>query len=129
MITSGENFRGIYSNVIFQNRNSGNEFSDIHGALMPLKLAEKIITQFSKENDLVLEPFAGIGTTLIACMSNNRRCYSIEKEPVYCEKTIERYLDYVIGKPNIKIIRNEEVITYDAIRKLCKKTQMNLFDF
>lgn len=96
---------------------------------MPLKIAEMFIKQFTNENDLIIDPFGGLGTTLMACIKNNRRCYSIELQPIYCEKTIERYLDFVVGKPNVKIIRNGEVIPYEKVRELCQKDQFSLFDF
>lgn len=128
-IRIGQDFRGTLSNVIWEDRNMQNEYAGIHSALMPLKLAERIIKQFTNENELVIDPFGGIGTTMMACIKNNRRCYSVELKPIYCEKTIERYLDFVVGKPNIKIIRNGETIPYEKVRELCKKDQYSLFDF
>ena len=127
-INIGEDFRGIYSNVIETNRNVNNEFADIHSALMPIELADKIIKQFTCENNLIIDTFNGLGTTLMSCIKNNRRYYGIEIEPIYCEKTIERYLDFCI-KPNVKIIRNGEVIAHDEIMKLCQKKQLNIFEF
>ncbi len=128
-IRIGQDFRGTLSNVIYEDRNIGNEYAKIHSALMPLKLAERIILQFSNENDLIIDPFGGLGTTMMACIKNKRRCCSIELQPIYCEKTIERYLDFVVGKPNIKIIRKGETIPYEQVRELCKKDQFSLFDF
>ena len=83
----------------------------------------------TNEDDLIIDPFGGLGTTMIACIKNKRRCCSIELQPFYCEKTIERYLDFVVGKPNVKIIRGDETIPYEKIRELCKKDQYSLFDF
>lgn len=37
-----------------------------------------IINNFTNPNDLVLDPFAGTGTTIIACLKNQRRCVGIE---------------------------------------------------
>lgn len=128
-IRIGKDFRGSVSNVILEDRNMQNEYSNIHKALMPIKLADKIIKTFTNENDLVIDPFGGLGTTLMSCIKNNRKCYSVELQPLYCEKTIERYLDFVVGKPNIKIIRNGETIPYEQVREMCKKDQFNLFDF
>ena len=39
----------------------------------------------------MLEPFAGSGTTLIACEQTDRRCLAMEISPEYCEVIIERY--------------------------------------
>lgn len=127
-IRIGQDFRGNVSNVIIEDRNMNNEYASIHSALMPIKIADKIITQFTNENDLVLDPFGGLGTTMMSCIKNNRRCYSIELQPLYCEKTIERYLDFVVGKPSIKIIRNGKEISCDEILELCQKKQMSIFE-
>lgn len=128
-IRIGKDFRGTLSNVIMQDRNMQNEYAKIHSALMPIKLAETIIKQFSNEGDTILDVFGGLGTTMMACIKNNRKCYLIEIEPLYCETIIERYLDFVVGKPNIKIIRNGETIPYEKVREMCKKDQYSLFDF
>lgn len=127
-IRIGDDFRGTLSNVIFEDRNLNNEFASIHSALMPLKLVEKLIKQFTHENDLIIDPFGGLGTTMMACIKNNRRCYSIELQPLYCEKTIERYLDFCVSKPNIKILRDGNIIPYEKVREMCKKRQYSLFD-
>jgi len=44
---------------------------------------EYIIEAFTKPNDLVLEPFAGTGTTLVACKNTKRRCIGFENDPQY----------------------------------------------
>ena len=49
-------------------------------ASMPSELAEVVINNFSKKNDLILDPFAGSGTTAIACLNTNRNYILIEKE-------------------------------------------------
>lgn len=127
-IRIGQDFRGNVSNVIWEDRNMNNEYANIHSALMPIKLADKLINQFTNENDLVLDPFGGLGTTMMSCIKNNRRCYSIELQPLYCEKTIERYLDFNVGKPNIKIIRNGETIPCDKVLEMCQRKQMSIFE-
>jgi DNA modification methylase len=49
-----------------------------HGAVFPLKLAERCITMYSKEGDLVCDPFLGVGTTLVAASRMGRRAVGIE---------------------------------------------------
>ena len=49
-----------------------------HPAVFPLELAKKIVQYYSFVNDVVLDPFAGIGTTARACAELNRRFYMIE---------------------------------------------------
>lgn len=43
-----------------------NSYQLEHGATFPLKLAERLIKMYSREGDYILDPFAGIGTTLVS---------------------------------------------------------------
>lgn len=63
-----------------------------HDAQKPLKLIERIIKQFTKENDCILDNCVGSGTTMIACGKNNRECIGIEKENKYCNICKERLI-------------------------------------
>jgi DNA modification methylase len=54
-----------------------------HPAVFPLELAEKVIKYYSFKNDVVLDPFAGIGTTAIAAIKLKRRFVMIEENPQY----------------------------------------------
>jgi len=56
-----------------------------HPAIFPLELAEKVISYYSFKNDVVLDPFAGIGTTAIAAIKLKRRFVMIEENPEYVE--------------------------------------------
>lgn len=57
----------------------------IHPAIFPEKLAEDHIISWSNENDIVLDPFAGSGTTLKMAKKNNRKYIGIEISEEYCE--------------------------------------------
>ncbi|MBI9070117.1 MAG: site-specific DNA-methyltransferase [Melioribacteraceae bacterium] len=59
-------------------------------AQKPLKSIERIINVSSKEDDLVVDFFAHAGSTLIASELHNRRCFTIDIEPVFCEISIRR---------------------------------------
>lgn len=56
-----------------------------HPAIFPYKLAEDHILSWSKENDIVLDPFAGSGTTLKMAKKNNRKYIGIEIAPEYID--------------------------------------------
>jgi len=45
----------------------------------------KLIEMFSNENDLIIDPFLGSGTTLLACQDLGRSCIGIEINPEYCD--------------------------------------------
>lgn len=61
-----------------------------HPTQKPLSVLERIILASTKENDVVLDPFNGSGTTGIACLSLNRKYIGIEKEKEYLELTKRR---------------------------------------
>jgi site-specific DNA-methyltransferase (adenine-specific) len=56
-----------------------------HPTQKPVKLIERIIKVSSNENDVILDPFAGSGTTGVACKNLNRNFILIEKEPEYID--------------------------------------------
>jgi len=57
----------------------------------PIELLIPYIKVLTKRNDLIVEPFCGSGSTLIAAVKLNRRCYIIEKSPVYAEVALNRW--------------------------------------
>ena len=70
-----------------------------HPAVFPEKLAEDHILSWTREGDLVLDPFMGSGTTAKMAMLNNRNYIGFEKNTEYYEKSLERVGKYV-GKHN-----------------------------
>ncbi len=63
-----------------------------HSTQKPLKLLERIIIASTKQDDLILDPFNGSGTTGIACKNLNRRYIGIDIDVEYLELTKKRYL-------------------------------------
>jgi len=57
----------------------------------PLEILIPYIKVLTKRNDLIVEPFGGSGSTLIAAEKMKRRCYLIEKSPVYAEVIKKRW--------------------------------------
>ena len=62
-----------------------------HPAVMPVGLPLEYIKAMTNEGEYVLEPFAGSGTTLIACDRTGRSCLAMEISEDYCEVIKERY--------------------------------------
>lgn len=56
----------------------------LHPTQKTLDLITRLIKASSNENDLVLDPFGGSGTTALACKNENRNCISIELDETYC---------------------------------------------
>lgn len=64
-----------------------------HPAPFPIELPRRCIKLFSYVNDVVLDPFSGSGTTLIAAMANNRKGIGIDVDLKYCELARKRILE------------------------------------
>lgn len=61
-----------------------------HPAQFPIEVAERCVLALTEETDLVFDPFAGVGSSLIAALKNKRRAMGAEKEPRYLEVTRDR---------------------------------------
>jgi len=75
---------------------------DIIFGTKPIELLIPYIKVLTKQNDLVLEPFGGSGSTLIASIKLGRKCRMMEKSPVYTEVIIKRW-ERETGKKVVKI--------------------------
>jgi DNA modification methylase len=68
-----------------------------HPAVFPVELAQRVVRYYSFRNDVVLDPFGGIGTTARAAISLGRRFVLIEKEQKYVE-IVRREMPTWLGK-------------------------------
>jgi DNA modification methylase len=59
--------------------------------MKPVALVERAIRNSSKSRDIVLDPFGGSGSTLIACEKTGRQARLIELDPKYCDVAVERW--------------------------------------
>lgn len=71
-----------------------------HPTMKPVDLLVYLIKNSSKENDLILDLFGGSGSTLIAATQTQRRCYTMELDPKYCDVIIKRW-ENLTGKKAI----------------------------
>jgi DNA modification methylase len=69
----------------------------MHPTCKPVDLVADAIKDCSKRNDIVLDPFGGSGTTLIASQKTGRRARLIEIDPSYCDVVIRRWQEYSGG--------------------------------
>lgn len=65
--------------------------NDLHPTMKPVGLIMRAIRNSSDRNDLILDPFLGSGTTLIAAERTNRICYGMELEPLYVDTAVRRW--------------------------------------
>jgi DNA modification methylase len=73
-----------------------------HPAEFPVELPARCIKMHSRPGDIILEPFCGAGTTLIAAEQLGRRCYGVELDPHYCDIILARWEQFT-GKKAEKI--------------------------
>jgi DNA modification methylase len=78
-----------------------------HPTQKPIRLCESFISRFSKESNLLVDPFIGSGSTMVASHQLKRKCYGMELDPKYCQVIIDRMrkLD-----PSLVIKRNGETV-------------------
>lgn len=94
---------GVYKYPIYQGKR---EIDRIHPTQKSLELFEDLIKKHSNENDVVVDPFGGSATTYIACLRNNRKCYSSEISDEYYKKSKER-IDWHEKNLKEKVPENE----------------------
>ncbi len=76
----------------------------VHPAQYPIELVERCVLALTNEKSWVLDPYAGVGSTLIASIKNNRNAVGIEKEKEYCNIAKQRIIDFKEGKLKIRPI-------------------------
>ncbi|MBF6588951.1 MAG: site-specific DNA-methyltransferase [Ktedonobacterales bacterium] len=65
--------------------------SEDHPTMKPIALVAAMLANSSHDGDVVYEPFAGSGTTLIAAERLGRTCRAVEIDPRYCDVILRRY--------------------------------------
>ncbi len=66
--------------------------SDEHPTMKPVSLVGRLISNSSKPGWIVLDPFGGSGSTLVACVQLRRTCFTMELDPKYCDVIVRRYV-------------------------------------
>lgn len=87
--TKGRLFGEFKDKSLFMVLPCGNKETK-HPNEKPLKLMYKLLRNGSQEQDLIFDPFAGSGTTAVACERLNRRWIACELDPEYCELAKKR---------------------------------------
>ena len=85
--------------------------------MKPIPLLAYPIKNSSMTNSIVLDPFGGSGSTLIACEQTGRVCRTIELDEKYCDVIVKRFIEQVGGSDNVYVIRDEQTIAYADLVK------------
>ena len=66
-------------------------------------------------NCIVLDPFGGSGSTLIACEQTNRICHTIELDEKFCDVIVKRYIEQVGSAENVSVVRDGKTTPYSEL--------------
>ena len=86
-----------------------------HPTMKPVPLAAYPIKNSSMSNCIVLDPFGGSGSTLIACEQTDRVCYTIELDEKFCDVIVKRYIEQAGTTENVYVVRNGQTIKFDEL--------------
>lgn len=83
-----------------------------HPTMKPVNLLAYPILNSSMSNCIVLDPFGGSGSTLIACEHTDRICHTVELDEKYCDVIVKRFIEQAGGSGGVFVIREGEKIPY-----------------
>ena len=87
--------------------------SYVHSTQKPVALSTRMIKNSTRPREIVLEPFAGSGSTLMACETTKRICYAMEISSRYADVILNRWSDYTEKDP----IRESDNKKWSEIKK------------
>lgn len=85
--------------------------NDLHPTMKPVELVERAIRNSSRPSDVVLDPFGGSGTTLIAAEKSGRQARLIELDPKYVDVIVRRWQEYA----GAQAVRESDGVRFDEL--------------
>lgn len=85
--------------------------NDLHPTMKPVELVERAIRNSSRTGDVVLDPFGGSGTTLIAAEKSGRQARLIELDPKYVDVIVRRWQEYA----GAQAVREADGVKFDDL--------------
>lgn len=86
-----------------------------HPTMKPVPLIAYPIKNSSMSNCIVLDPFGGSGSTLIACEQTDRVCHTIELDEKFCDVIVKRYIEQAGTTENVYVVRDGKTIKFDEL--------------
>lgn len=83
--------------------------------MKPIPLLAYPIMNSSMSNSVVLDPFGGSGSTLIACEQTDRICYTVELDEKFCDVIVKRYIEQVGGADSVTVQRDGLTYKYSEV--------------
>jgi ParB family chromosome partitioning protein len=91
--------------------------SEEHPTMKPIPLIAYPIENSSTRNNIVLDPFGGSGSTLIACEQTDRICHTIEYDERYVDVIVNRYISQRGDSEGVYLVRDGLRVPYDKLEK------------
>ncbi|WMJ90679.1 site-specific DNA-methyltransferase [Anaerocolumna sp. MB42-C2] len=88
-----------------------------HPTMKPVSLIAYPIGNSSLTNSIVLDPFGGSGSTLIACEQTDRICCTAELDEKFCDVIVKRYIEQISGDEGVFLIRDGNQVPYSEVAK------------
>ena len=87
-----------------------------HPTMKPVTLMSYPIKNSTMTNGVVLDPFLGSGSTLIACMETDRVCYGVELDSKFVDVIVKRYISAMDGNyADVYVIRDGQKLMFDEV--------------
>ena len=86
-----------------------------HPTMKPIPLLAYPIMNSSMSNTLVLDPFGGSGSTLIACEQTDRSCFTIELDEKFCDVIVKRYIEQAGSDAEVSVQRDGLTYQYAEV--------------
>jgi site-specific DNA-methyltransferase (adenine-specific) len=99
---------------VFIHPNRENNNPKEHMTQKPVALMRELVSLFSNNNDIVLDPFMGSGTTGIACVKTGRRFIGIEHNPKHFDTACQR-IEQAYSQPDMFIVQKPEKLVQESI--------------
>lgn len=88
-----------------------------HPTMKPVPLIAYPILNSSMTGCIVLDPFGGSGSTLIACEQTDRICHTIELDEKFCDVIVKRYIEQVGSSDGVSLLRDGTKCKYSELKK------------
>ena len=86
-----------------------------HPTMKPIPLLAYPIGNSSMTNAIVLDPFGGSGSTLIACEQLGRICRTVELDEKFCDVIVNRYIEQVGSAEGVTVLRDGKIRKYEEV--------------
>jgi len=86
-----------------------------HPTMKPIPLLAYPIMNSTMSNAVVLDPFGGSGSTLIACEQTDRICYTVELDEKFCDVIVKRYIEQVGSSDGVTVQRDGLTYKYSEV--------------